>query len=301
MNLQMITAANSLNQLQHKVDLISHNVANINTVGYKRSEAVFQDLLTQTLQNQPHKQKEIGRITPFDMRMGHGMKLSQTLLRLEQGSVQVTERPLDFMIEGEKAFFQVARYWTDENGDQQEEFFFTRSGAFHLEPLAETEVSLVPNEDGVLEEIEVPLMRLVNQQGLPVIDELGLDIRFPSTYGRIEVTSEGRINAYNNNDDVIQFRFGMALIERPELLLAMGNGQYRLQGNLAQLEQEGALMRAPANEGAFVIRQGALEMSNVDLTHEMTQLIATQRLMQFQARSISIADDMLGLANSIRG
>jgi flagellar basal-body rod protein FlgG len=60
-------------------------------------------------------------------------------------------------------------------------------------------------------------------------------------------------------------------------------------------------MRAPANEGAFVIRQGALEMSNVDLTHEMTQLIATQRLMQFQARSISIADDMLGLANSIRG
>jgi flagellar basal-body rod protein FlgG len=293
MNLQMITAANTLHQLQKRVDLISNNVANVNTVGYKRSEATFQDLLTQTMKNQPHAEKEVGRITPYGLRVGHGARLGQTTMRYEQGSVQETGRPLDFMITGEGTWFRTARNWVDETGNERREEYVTRNGSFHLQP--------ANNEEGA------PL-RLVTNTGLPVLNSEGEEVIFPGNMSRIETDEAGTIRAFDDSTgESVGAQLGLIQVNRADLLEGIGDGQFRIAGNMADLIANGAIkqinlenINEPTTK-AFAVRQGALEMSNVDLTQEMAELMVTQRLMQFQSRSISIADDMMGLANSIRG
>jgi flagellar basal-body rod protein FlgG len=281
MNLQMVTASNTINQLQKRIDTISNNIANINTVGFKRSEATFQELLTQSIKNQPHGQKEMGRSTPFGVRVGHGMMIGQTTMRYEQGAPQETGRPLDVMIEGESTWFRTARNWVDEEGNQRTEEYFTRNGAFQLQP----DVS-----GG---------MKLVTNQGLSVLDSNGREIIVGPNSGNIQIDGQGNLVATNaTNGQTQTFRLGLAAINRPDLLEPIGESQFRLAGNVAELEANGGISFQPIN---YNVRQGALEMANVDLSQEMTELMVSQRLLQFQSRSISIADDMMGVANSIRG
>lgn len=291
MNIQMITATTTMSQLQKRVDMISNNIANMNTVGYKRRETTFQDVLTQNIKNQPHAQKEIGRETPYGLRVGHGAKLGQTTLRYGQGAVQETGRSLDLMIEGDTGWFRTLREWVDSEGNPITETSYTRSGAFHLQPN--------PNNAGQVQ--------LVTPQGYAVLDNLDLPISFDSDFEHMEIDAQGRVLvSYQGYDQPQTFQLSLAQIHRPDLLESMGENRFRLTGDDQQLIDEGIitlidLNELNANERPFAIRQGALEMSNVDLSHEMTELMVAQRLMQFQARSISIADDMMGIANSIRG
>jgi flagellar basal-body rod protein FlgG len=290
MNIPLVTAATTLNQLQKKIDTISNNIANMNTTGYKRREATFQDVLTQTVKNQPHASKEMGRVTPYGLRVGHGAILGQTTMNYAQGAVQETGRPLDLMVEGESGWFRTLREWTDEEGNARSETNYTRSGAFHTQP------------DPVYND----LFRLVTSQGQPVLDEFDFPIVFDANFQNIEISSEGTIRVHYaddpNNPEEIQL--SLAQIHRPDLLEAMGENSFRLPANL-ELENPAVtvvdLREMGANEQPFKVRQGALEASNVDLSQEMSELMASQRLMQFQSRSISIADDMMGLANSLRG
>jgi flagellar basal-body rod protein FlgG len=292
MNIPLITASTTLNQLQKKVDTISNNIANMNTTGYKRREATFQDVLTQTVKNQPHASKELGRQTPYGLRVGHGAILGQTTLNYAQGAVQQTGRPLDLMIEGESGWFRTLREWTDDEGNARSETNYTRSGAFHAQP------------DPVYND----LFRLVTAQGQPVLDEFDFPIVFDANFQNIEISSEGTIRVQYaddpNNPEEIQL--SLARIHRPDLLEAMGENSFRLPTEITDdLENPAVtvvdLRELEANEQPFKVRQGALEASNVDLSQEMSELMVTQRLMQFQSRSISIADDMMGLANSLRG
>jgi flagellar basal-body rod protein FlgG len=292
MNIPMVTASTTLIQLQKKVDMISNNIANMNTTGYKRREATFQDVLTQTVKNQPHASKEMARETPYGLRVGHGAMLGQTTMSYAQGSVQHTGRPLDLMIEGESGWFRTLREWVDDEGNARTETFYTRSGAFHVQPNPE-------DDDEV---------RLVTSQGLPVLDADNAPIVFEGNFNNIEISSEGtiRVHYVDDTNNPVEFQLGLAQIHRPDLLEAMGENQFRLPAELiAELETPAvtlvALNELEAAERPFNVRQGALESSNVNVTQEMTELMATQKLMQFQSRSISIADDMMGLANSIRG
>lgn len=286
MNLQMMSAANTLNQLQKKVDIISNNIANVNTTGYKKSEATFQDLLTQNIKNQPHAVKEAGRETPYGLRVGFGARIGQTTMRYEQGVPQATGRDLDFMIEGEGFWFRTARTWVDETGNARREEYFTRNGSFHLQPISQ--------------QANAPL-RLVTHTGLPVLNNNGQEIRIPANMDHIEMQSDGTLRAVDQSTgEAMNIQLGIAKINRHDLLEAVGEGQFRLTVNQAQLVADGGVVLNP-NQGSYGLKQGVLEMSNVDLTQEMTELMVAQRLMQFQSRAISMADDMMGLANSIRG
>lgn len=291
MNIQMITATTTMRELQKKVDTISNNIANMNTVGFKSSGSTFHDLLTQNIKNQPHAQKEIGRETPYGLRVGHGAKLGQTTMRFGQGTIQETGRPLDLMIEGETGWFRTSREWVDAEGNPRAETSYTRSGAFNLQPN--------PNNPDQLQ--------LVTPQGHAVLDNLGLPVSFDSDFEHMEIDSAGTVRvSYQGVNQQDLFQLSLAQIHRPDLLEAMGENRFRLTGDDQQLIDEGIitlidLNELDASERPFSIRQGALELSNVDLTHETTELMVAQRLMQFQARSLSIADDMMGIANSIRG
>lgn len=276
----MHTAASTMRELQKKVDIIGNNISNVNTTGYKRQEANFSDTLVQSIERQAQPQHEVGRITPYGLRIGSGAKVAQTSLRSEQGSIISTDRPLDFMIQGGSGYFRVASEGMTR---------YTRDGSFQLQP--------VLNSNQV---------RLVTSSGDSILDSNNQPIIFDGDYDGIKVDENGTIQVSIKDPlkQPAQFQLSIAKIDRPNLLEKIGGNLFQLPGNEAEQIADGTLQvinLAQQNDGSIKIEQGALEMSNVDLTEEMTELIATQRLIQSQGRAISFADDMMGLVNTIRG
>ncbi|GAA0367456.1 flagellar hook-basal body protein [Bacillus horti] len=289
MNFSMVTAANSLNQVQKKIDTISHNIANVGTAGYKRRNATFQELLVQEVTNQPHPQKEMGRITPDGIRLGSGVGIGQTTVFLGQGAIQETGRHFDFLIQGERGWFPIQRTTTDENGDAVTETLYTRSGSFQ-----------VVRNPGFDPETDTDDVMLVTSQGDVVLGSDG-PITFSSEYKSFNVSPAGEIHIELADGTTVPATSNLQIMEiaRPDLLVGVGESLFRLENTQGLNADVISPIDLTAREG-YAIQQGALEMSNVDLTQELTELLAAQRLLQFQTRAISLADDMMGLANTIR-
>lgn len=279
MNIQMNSAASSMRELQKKIDTIANNIANVNTTGYKRQEATFADALVQSFEKQAGP-NEIGRQTPNGIRIGAGANISQIALRTNQGSITETGRELDFMINGEKGFFRI---------ESEGNTYYTKNGSFQLEPSATGEQ-----------------LNLVTANGESVLGANNQPIAIDNDYDSIKVNQNGTLEVTYKTPgkQPNTYQLSIAEINRPDLLQKTGGNLYELPGTEAQQVANGTLQvlnLADGNDGSIRVGQGALEMSNVDLTNEMTELIATQRLLQSQSRAISFADDMRGLVNSIRG
>ncbi|WKA53919.1 flagellar hook-basal body protein [Planococcus shixiaomingii] len=274
MNIQMNTAATTMRELQKKVDMIANNMANVNTAGYKRQEANFSDALVQSIEKQAAPHHEIGRQTPYGLRVGAGAIFAQTSLQTEQGTTKQTDRPLDFMIQGDSGFFRVA---------SEGKTFYTRDGSFQLQPSPST------NQ-----------VSLVTANGDAVLDSNNQPIRFDGDYKEIKATENGtlQITYQNPAKQPTQIQLSIADINRPNLLEKVGGNRYQLPGTEAQQIASGNLL---LGNNDIKVSQGALEMSNVDMTDEMTELIATQRLLESQGKAITFADDMMGLVNTIKG
>lgn len=280
MSRTMITASNTLTQLQHQIDLIGNNIANVGTNGYKRADASFNDLLVQQMDNQPRRAAEIGRLTPLGIRSGNGAKLSQAQLVLTQGALKTTDRDLDVALTKDNLFFMVNVQ--DENGTNTR---FTRDGAFYLSPIGGNQVQLVTAE------------------GHAVLDELGNSIIVDGPVKNIAITNEGQLKVETTNGGEQNVNLGVVTIKKPQFLEKLGGNLYGLPANMNQLgvNENDILTQLTGNlRGEVSMKQGALEAANVDLSKEMTDLITAQRLYQFQSRSVTMADQMLGLVNSIR-
>ncbi|WP_239454079.1 flagellar hook-basal body protein [Bacillus suaedaesalsae] len=270
-NRSLITATNTMTQLQKQLDNISNNLANIDTVGFKRRETNFQELLFQQFNNQPIDRNEAGRLTPNGVRQGVGAKVSHTSLQLAQGSIKTTERALDVALLKENQFFEV-----EVDGQTR----FTRDGSFSL--------SVLPSGD----------VQLVTSEGYPVSSENG-PIIFQEGYNNLIIDANGQLNVQYPNGANEVFNLSVVQINRPQLLQSAGNNVYSLP-NLAEINVLEADVFAAIGRNDIAMQQGALEQSNVEMQKEMTELINTQRSYQFNAKSISIADQMLGLINGIR-
>lgn len=280
MNSSMLTSANTLSQLQLKIDTHANNVANLNTPGFKRRQALFNDLLHQAITAQP---RVTPRQTPHGLRIGYGAKVAQTTLRQEQGSPITTHRPLDFMIEGEGAWFRLLASGPGVNAEGGTEVVYTRDGSFYKTPHPEL----------------AGMVRLTAADGSPLLAAFDEEITFPAHYDTISLTENGILELYDSRqpEERLTYNLQLAYISRPDQLVALGQNRFRLaegEVDLIDLTLQGE------GEPAIRLRQGMLESANVDLSEELTQLMATQRLMQFTSRSITMADEMLGLANSIR-
>lgn len=280
MNIQLNTAASSMRELQKKVDVIANNIANVSTTGYKRHEANFSDTLVQSIDRQAGVEQEIGRLTPNGLRIGNGVKITQTSIQNNQGSLQQTGRELDFAISGDKGFFRVT---------SGENIYYTRDGAFQLQPV------LNSNQ-----------LALVTSAGDNVLDLNNNPITFDNDLDKIEVNPNGTIRVSYGDptkaDALVQL--GIVQVNRPNLLEKVGANRYQLPGAEDEQAANGTLEvinLAEQNDGTIKVNQGMLEMSNVDLTEELTDLITTQRLLQSQGRAISFADDMMGLVNNMKG
>ena len=282
MNRTMMTAANTLNQLQSKIDQISNNIANVDTTAYKKTQTSFNDLLTQSFDNQPNESKEKGRLTTPGLRQGTGAMLSQSQLVLSQGAIKTTDRNLDAALTKEDQFFTVSVQ--DGKGVNTR---LTRDGAFYLSPNAND-----PDQ-----------MMLVTSAGHQVLDENGDPILIDGNITDIKISEDGVLTVNTEEYGSESFGLGIVSVTKPQFLDRLGGNLLGLPENIDGLDVSvDDIMTALTGDSRnqIAVRQGALESSNVDLSKEMSELINVQRSYQFQSRSITMADQMNGLINGIR-
>lgn len=272
----MNTAANTLGQLQVQLDTISNNIANSSTIGYKTKQANFQELLYQQFNND--KQDPTLRQSPVGIRYGVGAHISQIQSNENQGSLQITGRNLDFAFTKPNQYFNVAM--------QDGSTAYTRQGNFYMSPQG----------DGT--------NLLVTGDGYPVLSANGTSITFPDGVSQFTMSEAGTLNVNYPDGQVIQFDLAVTKITKPQVMEHLNNGAYvSLPNNLQELGYaEGDVLTElqGLNRNEVSMQIGTLESSNVDLSKEMTDLIAAQRSYQFNSRAITIADQMLGLINGIR-
>ncbi|GFN32683.1 flagellar hook-basal body protein [Paenibacillus xylaniclasticus] len=269
MNGSMINAMVSMNGLQQKLDILADNIANVNTVGYKRKDASFQDLLT-NMKVQSDEFKEPGRLSPMNYTQGWGSRLMAIQPDLTQGTLKATDNGLDIAIEGD-ALYQV---------QTPEGSAFTRNGAFQLSLQTDGRALLATSD------------------GYPVMSENDQPIVIPANR-TIRVTTDGTVQAIAQDDTVTTIgKLKLLQVTRPTMLTTVADNLYAVAEGV---NVEDVLRTVTAGEGSDIaVRQGFLEQSNVDLTSEMTELINVQRAYQLSARALTSSDTMMGLANSLR-
>ncbi|WP_445488847.1 flagellar hook-basal body protein [Niallia sp. 03133] len=275
MNRTMVTAANTLTQMQQQMDTISSNIANVDTNGYKKNNTTFTDLLFQQFNNQKNADMELNRLTPNGIRQGVGAKVAQSQTVMSQGALKTTERSLDTAFTKEGQLYRILV----NNGDASE-VQYTRDGAFYLSPASNNE------------------NMLVTKQGYPVLDENDNPIILNSNTKEFKLSGTGTLTAVLPDGTEQNVDLGVSYANYPQLLEKKGDNLFGLSANMAN---DNALTRLDGQlRGQIALQQKALENSNVDISKEMINLITTQRSYQFQTRSITIADQMMGLVNGIR-
>lgn len=275
----MISASNTMSQLQQQLDTIGNNMANSNTHGFKAKEAKFGELLYQEFKNDG--QDKTRRQSPVGIRIGVGARLAQAQLKTKQGGIQQTNRALDFAFTKENQYFNVLM----PDGNNGTKTVYTRQGDFYLSPL----------KNGNL--------MLVNTDGYPIADANGNAIVLKDGAKDFAISQDGALNVQYNDNTSVQIAMGVTQIKKPQLMEHISDTYIGLPNNFNQLgvTRANVLQNLQgANRTQIGLQNGGLEMSNVDISKEMTELINTQRSYQFNARTITMADQMMGLVNGIR-
>ena len=276
MNQSIIAASVSMSNLQRKLDIISDNVANLDTHGYKRKTASFSDVLTTVQQQLPEFELQ-GRATPLGYTSGYGTHLTSVMRDFSQGEFVTTNLATDLALEGNGLFEILTPEGTA----------YVREGDFQLSPV---------NEDEVM---------LTTRDGYPIMSADNSDIRIQNGY-QMQIDTAGRVYEVNSELGEQNLVGVIKTVQpiKPELLQQLANNHYVIPEGVAvdSVVQQLDLTNIPADGIVpLVVRQGVLENSNVSLTDELTDLIQAQRAYQMAARALTSGDSMWGLANNLRG
>ncbi len=247
---------------QLNVDVISNNIANSTTTGYKRQRAEFADLIYQNKTSPGATSSDAGTTIPTGMQFGLGVGLGSVARLHSQGSVQITDNPLDLAIQG-NGYFQVDL----PNGDTA----YTRAGSFQL------------NENG----------ELVNGQGYTI----NPGITVPNDALNITINSSGEVLVQIPNSVPLQNvgQIQIANFINPAGLQAIGDTLF------LETQASGAATTGSPGENEFgTLRQGSIENSNVNIVEEITNLISAQRAYEMNSKVISTSDEMLQTVTQIR-
>ncbi|MGF9796857.1 flagellar hook-basal body protein [Brevibacillus agri] len=269
-------STSAMRGIQQALDNTANNLANIDTIGYKRRVASFSELLADSMTEQPAVDNQ-NRNTPAGLRVGSGARLGLTKLDLGQGSVKLTDVPTNVLIEG-PGYFLVTHKIKDATGAvTQEESRLTRDGSF--------KVQYDDDEGGYV---------LHTTSGHILTDNNGVNIVLPEPVQDIQITPEGELSA----NGVSYGTIGVWKVDNPDQLQQVGQNLF--DAELASGENPMTKYANAIEEGIASLRQGALEGSNVTMTEEMSQLVNIQRAYQLNSRAIGISDQMMGIANSLR-
>lgn len=251
--------ASGMSSQQVNIDVISNNLANVNTYGFKKGRAEFEDLLYQKLFMAGTTIEE-ETVRPVGMMVGYGSKVSATQKLFHQGSLEHTENKLDVAIAGE-GFFRVQL--------PDGSFAYTRDGSFKID------------ENG----------QVVTSQGYRLVPEIILPDGF--IYDSINITPQGKVfvKTYDNDVPVLIGQIDLYRFVNPAGLDAVGENLFKETPNSGR-----AIRGIPNVDGFGTVRQGYLEMSNVNLVDEMVQMIVAQRAYEFNSKSVQTSDSLLQTA-----
>ncbi|EXJ16908.1 flagellar basal-body rod protein FlgG [Imhoffiella purpurea] len=259
MNEALWIAKTGLDAQQTRMSVVSNNLANVNTNGYKKGRAVFEDLIYQTIR-QPGAQATQEAQLPSGLMLGTGVRTVATEKLFTQGGFAQTENSLDIAIEG-RGFFQILM----PNG----ELGYTRDGSFQLNANGEVVMS---NGYAV-------------QPGLVV----------PENALTVTVGKDGTVTAQlpDQVDPVQLGNIQLADFVNPAGLQPVGENIY------LETAASGAAQQAnPGQNGVGSVIQGALETSNVNMAEELVNMIETQRAYEVNSKAIAAADGMLQFVNN---
>ncbi|MCE3201536.1 flagellar basal body rod protein FlgG [Paenibacillus sonchi] len=260
----MYSGVSGMRGFQTKLDVIGNNIANVNTIGFKSGRVMFKDIMSQTVS---------GVTAPVDngqggvnaKQIGLGVSIGSIDTMHLAGSAMTTNNPTDLRIDGD-GFFLVKL------SDEQATPFLTRAGDFHVDSAR----------------------NLLTSDGLHVLNSAGEPIQLIEGTTAFSISADGSV-LQTQQDGTIDSdtKIGVAKVSNPQGLEKIGGNLYRMTLNA---NADGALAPTTANnteEGTGAIVAGQLEMSNVDLTGEFTEMIVSQRGFQANSRIITTSDEVL--------
>ncbi len=263
------TGASGMAAQQLNIDVISNNISNVNTTGYKKERAEFQSLLYQTMET-PEAAADNGLVKPMPMQVGHGVTTSAINRDYGNGSLQRTENTFDFGLNGPGLFA------VEKDGEE----VYTRDGSF------KTSVS----------QDDPDSLYLVTTDGYPVLDINDEPISFPAD-AVISVDQLGNfIQATDEGEVELGIQFKIVQFPNSNGLTALGQNLFA--DSVASGEP---LVEADGDVSTrTMIQQGFVEMSNVDVADEMVNMIVAQRAYELNSKTITTSDEMLQTANSLK-
>ena len=260
------TAATGMRAQITNMDTTANNMANVSTLGFKKSRAEFEDLMYQDLKTQGKQENSPltpgGNSNPVSTQVGNGVKVSSIEKDFSQGSTKVTNKAFDLEIQG-SGFFVVQL----PDGRQA----YTRDGAFKK------------GADG----------RLQDRNG----NILQSEIVIPPTAVAVEIGRDGQVNVLESEGEVPQNvgQIQLASFSNPAGLFSVGRNLFMAS------QSSGPPQLGLSGEGVFgSVLQGQLETSNVNIVDEMVNMITTQRAYETNAKVIQASDEMLRQINTLR-
>ncbi len=262
------TAASGMKTQQLTVDTIANNLANVNTIGYKKERMEFKSLLYETI-------REAGDVdqggSPVNLQVGHGVRTAGSVKTFTQGNLERTEGPLDFAIDG-AGFFALQ----SPTGQTQ----YTKDGAFKMALY-----------DGNL--------TLTNVNGYPVLGTDGAPVSLQDGLNPANLTVDEQGNlSYVFEGESVDLGIQLQLVQFQNVtgIKALGGGLFE------QTIASGEPILEADNEDLdpSTLSQGMLESSNVQAVEEMVKMIIAQRAYELSSKAIQTSDDMLGMANNLK-
>ncbi len=239
---------------QTQLDVVSHNLANVSTTGYKRANAVFEDLIYQNLRQVGANNTEAEQL-PTGLQLGLGVRTVATSRQYTQGTLQLTDNHFDVAING-KGFFNIQL--------PDGTVGYTRDGSFQVDSQG----------------------RLVTSNGLPVAN----GITIPPNALSVSISETGSVSVTLPGNTAPQTVGTIAMsgfVNPPGL-------EPRGQNIFTETAASGAPQGGtPGTNGLGVMRQGYLETSNVNVVQELVTMIQTQRAYEMNSKAIQTSDQML--------
>ncbi|MGG0718827.1 flagellar basal body rod protein FlgG [Robertmurraya massiliosenegalensis] len=282
----MYSGISGMKNFQTKLDVIGNNIANVNTFGFKKGRVNFKDMISQTVAGASAPSATLGGVNAKQVGLGSTLASIDTIHT--QGSIQTTGRGLDLAISGD-GYFVLA----PNNGDADTSFAeldksFTRGGNFYLD-----EQGYLVNADGLY----LQGFAAVPGEVDPDTEEVAPDTIDTSLYSRMRIPATAESYSISDKGEVQYVEDGQIKLAGQVIIAKFDNseGLQKAGQNLFRESANSGLARgsAPQADGAGGIVAGALEMSNVDLSEEFTEMIVAQRGFQANTRIITTSDEIL--------